>query len=41
MEKNQDLLVQIALELGFKTDNYYSAKEKMLRSCVTTVGGKG
>ena len=31
---------KVAIDLGFKHDNYYSAVENMFRSCVTTRGGK-
>ena len=36
-----DFMEKVALELGFVGDNYYTAKEQMFRSCITTVGGKG
>jgi hypothetical protein len=37
----QDIRNNIALEMGFVADNYYSPKEQMFRSCVTIQGGGG
>ena len=41
MPKKEDVWEQVALELGFNSDKYYSAKEKLLKSGGSITGSMG
>ncbi len=36
MKLKEDVWYQLALEFGFRSDNYYSAKDKLFRSWEST-----